>query len=116
MIDEMSIHKTKAVRKNAAKRTIKQNEQAHHSHPDHSTHLIRINRVKGQINGIENMIVEKRYCPDIINQIKAARAALQSIEAAIFKTHLQGCVKNVLKSRDVFEAENKIQEIVKMIY
>lgn len=86
------------------------------SHPSHSVHLTRINRVKGQLNGIENMINEKRYCPDIINQIKAARAALQSIEAEIFKTHLQGCVKNVLQSNDAFEAENKIQEIVKMIF
>ena len=54
-------------------------------HPDHSTHKKRLNRVRGQIDGIEKMIDERRYCPDILIQLRAASKALESIEAEICK-------------------------------
>lgn len=86
------------------------------AHPDHSIHLKRLSRVRGQIDGIERMITDKRYCPDIINQVKAACAALKAIESEIFKTHMRSCVKQVFNSADELGAERKIDEIVKMIY
>jgi len=86
------------------------------SHPDHSLHLNRLNRVRGQLDGIERMIVEKRYCPDIITQLRAASSALKAIEAEVFKTHLRGCVKQALSGDDLFSSEEKIQEILKLVY
>ena len=85
-------------------------------HPDHSGHIARLNRVKGQIEGIERMIVDRRYCPDIIAQLKAASSALKAIEAEVFKTHLRGCVKQAFSADDSFKSEEKIQEIVKLVY
>ena len=87
-----------------------------HGHPDHSVHFKRLNRVKGQIEGIEKMILDRRYCPDIIAQLKAASAALRAVEAEVFKAHLRGCVKSAFTSDDAFKAEEKIQEVIKMIY
>jgi len=86
------------------------------SHPDHTIHLKRLSRVRGQIDGIERMISDKRYCPDIINQIKAACAGLAAIEAEILRTHLRGCVKQIFNSSDQLGAERKIDEIVKMVF
>jgi len=86
------------------------------SHPDHSGHLTRLNRVKGQIDGIERMIKDKRYCPDIITQLRAASSALKAIESEVFKTHLRGCVKQAFSGNDTFQSEEKIQEIVKLVY
>lgn len=85
-------------------------------HPDHSGHISRLNRVKGQIEGIERMIVDRRYCPDIIAQLKAASSALKAIEAEVFKTHLRGCIKQAFSADDSFKSEEKIQEIVKLVY
>lgn len=85
-------------------------------HPDHSRHLTRLNRAKGQIEGIERMILDRRYCPDIIAQLKAASSALKAIEAELFKTHLRGCVKEAFSADDLFKSEEKIQEIVKLVY
>lgn len=85
-------------------------------HPDHSAHLVRLNRVLGQISGIERMIIDKRYCPDIIAQLKAASSALRAVEAEIFKTHMRGCVKQAFSGNDLFKSEEKIQEIIKMVY
>ncbi|MFN8790684.1 MAG: metal-sensitive transcriptional regulator [Bdellovibrionales bacterium] len=86
-----------------------------HSRPDHSSHLKRLNRIKGQIEGIERMIVGHRYCPDILTQIRAATSALQAVEVEIFRDHLKGCVRSAFQSRDTFDSEEKIQEIIKMI-
>lgn len=86
------------------------------SRPSHVGQIPRLARVKGQIQGIEKMINEKRYCPDIIIQIKAARAALEAAEAEIFRTHLRSCVRNALTSSDMLESDTKIQEIMKMVY
>lgn len=85
------------------------------NHPDHSSEGPRLRRVKGQIEGIEKMIQSRRYCPDIIMQIRAAKAALTSLEGAIMKTHLRHCVKDAMRSRDVLIADEKIQEIVNLI-
>ncbi len=103
--------------KNKMDRKKLRNQNAHvHHHPSHEMHLKRLNRVKGQIDGIEGMILAKRYCPEIIAQIRAASSALKAIEAEIFKTHLRGCVKSAFTSADVFDADRKIEEIMKMVF
>lgn len=113
--------KPKSSLKTQSNRSIKNNkisiastQQSHH--PDHSAQIIRLKKVSGQINGIEKMIQDKRYCPDIIAQLKAAASALKAIEAEILKTHLRGCVKQAFSSNDVFKSEEKIQEIIKLMY
>jgi CsoR family transcriptional regulator, copper-sensing transcriptional repressor len=83
--------------------------------PDHLSHLPRLSRVKGQIDGIERMIKDGRYCLDIMTQLRAASSAIKAVESEILKTHLRGCVKQAINSRDVFDAEEKIQEIIKLI-
>jgi DNA-binding FrmR family transcriptional regulator len=87
-----------------------------HRHPDHTVHLRRLNRVKGQLEGIQGMIEARRYCPDIINQLKAAKAGIAAMEAEIFKTHLRACVRDAFTKSDSFQAETKIEEIMKMVF
>ncbi len=60
-------------------------------HPDHSDKLNRLNRIEGQVKGIKKMIEEKRYCVDILTQLKAVSAALKKVEHAVLKDHIQGC-------------------------
>lgn len=92
---------------------MKKDSQA--QHPDHSAHLKRLNRVRGQLDGVEKMIQERRYCPDIVFQIRAAAKALQAMEAEIMKTHVQGCVKTAMKSKDEKEVAKKIDEIMNLV-
>ena len=56
--------------------------------PCHKEEIPNLNRIEGQVRGIANMIDEEKYCIDILNQIKAVRNALTSIEGKILKLSL----------------------------
>jgi CsoR family transcriptional regulator, copper-sensing transcriptional repressor len=81
----------------------------------HSDNLKRLARVEGQIKGVKRMIEEGEYCIDIITQIQAARAALQSINKAILEKHLKHCVAAALEEQNEDEIEQKLQEIMTVI-
>lgn len=85
-------------------------------HPDHRVHLKQLARVKGQVEGIEKMINDGRYCVDIINQLKAVSAGLKVVESAIFDSHLQSCVNAALASKNAAEIQKKMAEINKLVY
>lgn len=59
---------------------------------NHSTIAARANRVAGQVGGIQRMVSEGRYCVDILNQIAAARSALDALGIAVLTRHLESCV------------------------
>ena len=82
---------------------------------DHSAEIKRLSRIKGQVEGIERMIHEHRYCPDIVQQIKAIRSALKSLEASIVEGHMRNCVKEAIASRDAFVVQEKIEEIILLV-
>lgn len=84
-------------------------------HPDHKKESIRLKRVGGQISGIIKMIEERKYCPDILIQVRAAKAALQAIEQSILKTHLNNCVSEAIHQKDESLAKDKISELIQLI-
>ena len=59
------------------------------------------------------MIEEGKYCVDILNQIKALKNSLITVEAKILKTHLRECIKESLEGDDQFDS--KIDEIMKIM-
>ena len=78
----------------------------------HADLMPLVNRIGGQVSGIGKMIEEVRYCPDILNQIRAARSALKTLESRILRTHLQSCVKESFQSGNEKDQEKKIEEII----
>lgn len=52
----------------------------------------RLARISGQVNGIQKMLDEERYCVDILTQISALRSALDQFGVLMLSTHLEGCV------------------------
>lgn len=79
--------------------------------PNHTAELNRINRIKGQLDGIKKMIEERKYCPDILTQTSAVRSAIASLEAAILEKHLHACVRDAFET-DRAGAEEKIEELL----
>jgi len=93
---------------------MKKKSESKHDHHDYEPEKKRLSRVRGQVEGVQKMIDDHRYCPEIIIQIRAARAALRSIESSILEKHLRGCVRNAIHTRDPIETETKIRELVQL--
>lgn len=102
---EVMASKTNALNKRAGE------NDAWASHRELSS---RINRVKGQLDGVLKMIEERRYCPDILAQIKAARASLLSFETLILERHLKECVRGALASTDREKQEKLLDDIAEV--
>lgn len=63
--------------------------------------VLRLNRVEGQVRGIKGMVEKETYCDDILNQISAAQAALNSISKLVLENHIRGClVKKIRNGED----------------
>ena len=83
------------------------------NHPNHKDKLPSIKRIEGQIKGIARMIEDERYCVEILNQIKAIRNSLNTVERNILQTHLRGCVKNSLDGNLNFD--EKVDELMRVM-
>lgn len=92
--------------------TAPQTAACHAEHNKHQRELKLVNRINGQVAGIGNMIEQNRYCPDIINQVRAARAALRTLETRILETHLRTCVTEAFSQPDTEVQAQKMQEIL----
>ena len=73
----------------------------------------RLRKIEGQVRGVAKMVENEKYCIDIINQIAAAKNALDGIARIIMKRHVESCVTQaILEGR----AEEKIEELITAVY
>ena len=72
----------------------------------------RLRKVGGQINGIEKMVNDSRYCVDILQQVIAARSALSQVALIILESHTKSCVVNAIRDD---RAEESIAELMKVL-
>ena len=72
----------------------------------------RLHRIEGQVRGIERMVVEERYCVDVLTQIAAVSTALESLALEILDDHVTHCVAGALASGDEDDARVKTDELL----
>jgi DNA-binding FrmR family transcriptional regulator len=60
----------------------------------------RLGRVEGQVRGIQRMVVEERYCIDILTQVNAVKAALDRVAISLLDDHVQRCVADAVRAGD----------------
>lgn len=71
----------------------------------------RLSRAEGQIRGIKRMVEEEVYCPDILIQVAAAKAALDSFSKELLSNHIKSCVTQDIKDGK----EETVDELVKLL-
>ncbi len=81
-------------------------------YPKHDELLPRLRRIEGQIRGISRMVEQRRYCIDIIQQLTAARKALDQVSLNIMNNHVNTCVSESIRKR---EGAQKIHELMQTI-
>lgn len=57
----------------------------------------RLNRIEGQVRGIKGMVERDAYCTDILVQVAAVNAALNSFNRVLLENHIKTCVTRDIK-------------------
>ena len=76
----------------------------------------RLKRIEGQVRGVEGMLENDAYCPDILIQVSAINSALNSFNKELLASHLHSCVVNDIRSGDdgaVDELAALLQKLMK---
>ena len=59
----------------------------------------RLSRIEGQVRGVRRMVEEGAYCPDILVQVSAVNAALNSFNKVLLANHIRTCVADDIRDR-----------------
>ena len=68
----------------------------------------RLNRIEGQVRGIKKLVENNAYCPEILIQVSAVNAALNSFNKVLLAEHIRTCVAEDIRGGD----EAAIDELV----
>ena len=71
----------------------------------------RLNRIEGQVRGVKSMVEKDAYCMDILVQVAAVNAALNSFSEELLASHIRSCVVNDIRDGK----EETIDELVATI-
>ena len=74
--------------------------------------LKRLHIIQGHLRAIEKMLLDDRYCVDIIHQSKAVQAALKKFNALILSDHLRSCAVEQIKGG---EEKQVIEELIDLL-
>ncbi len=73
--------------------------------------ITRLNRIEGQIRGIKGMVERDAYCIDILTQVSAANAALNSFTRMLLANHIRTCVAQDIRAGH----DETIDELLSML-
>lgn len=71
----------------------------------------RLNIIAGQVNGLQQMITDDRYCADILMQISSTTNALKSLGNEILKNHMKSCMVEDIQKGNL----EVIEEIIGLV-
>lgn len=73
--------------------------------------ISRLNRIEGQVRGIKKMVENSVYCTDILIQVSAVNAALNSFSKELLSNHIRTCV-----TEDIREGkEETVDELISLL-
>ena len=77
--------------------------------------LKRLRRIEGQVRGLQKMIEEDRYCPDILTQVSSVQEALRAVGRELMRNHLKHCATQAIRHGGD-EANATYDELIELIY
>jgi len=75
----------------------------------------RLRKIEGQIKGVQKMLLDGRYCMDILTQLESIVGAIKRVEENVLARHLHTCVRDSLAGRNRLDQNRKITEIVDVL-
>lgn len=89
--------------------------QSYRYSKDKDALLQRMKRVEGQARGIQKMIEEDRYCPEIIQQLTALSHAADQVALILLQDHIEGCVTQCIHEGDSSGTINELLGIIRRV-
>lgn len=77
--------------------------------------LKRLRRIEGQVRGLQRMVEEDRYCPDILAQVSSVQEALRAVGRELMRNHLKHCAASAI-SEGPEQAEATYDELVDLMF
>ena len=88
-----------------------------HRTPEEQKKLLnRLCRIEGQVRGLQEVLPKDAYCPDILIQVSAVGAALNSFSKELLATHIRTCVADGIRQGDdevIDELVTTLQKLMK---
>lgn len=92
-------------------------EKTKHRTPEEQKKLLnRLFRIEGQVRGLQEMLRKDAYCPDILVQVSAVSAALNSFNKELLAAHIRTCVADGIRQGDdgvIDELVTTLQKLMK---
>ena len=88
----------------------------HRTEKEEKDLLTRLNRIEGQVRGLRDMLQKDAYCTDILVQVSAVNAALNSFSKELLATHIRTCVADGIRRGDdevIDELVTTLQKLMK---
>ena len=80
----------------------------HRSEQEYKDLINRLSRIEGQVRGVKRMVEEDAYCVDILTQVSAITAALNSFNKVLLANHIRTCVADGIRNGE----DEKVEELV----
>ena len=85
------------------------------SEEEHKRLMNRLKRIEGQVRGVEKMLDENAYCPEIMVQISAINSALNSFNKELLASHMKSCVVEDIQAGKGDEAIDELAALLQKV-
>lgn len=76
--------------------------------------LGRLRRIEGQVQGIQRMVEEDKYCVDILLQLAAVQGAVEQVQKLLLGQHLESCLAEAVRSGNARDRQRKMDELLEV--
>lgn len=73
--------------------------------------VVRLRRIKGQVEAIEKMVEADTDCSDVLMQVVSARRALKSFSEEMIQSHMHECIECANRS----EGRRELQSLLTVL-
>jgi DNA-binding FrmR family transcriptional regulator len=74
--------------------------------------LGRLRRIEGQVQGIQRMVEEDKYCVDVLLQLTAVQGAVEQVQKLVLGQHIESCVSEAIRSGNTRDRQRKVVELL----
>jgi DNA-binding FrmR family transcriptional regulator len=80
------------------------------------SNLRRLRRIEGQVRGLQKMVEDERYCPDILVQVSSVQQALRAVSRELMRNHLEHCATQAIQRGHKAEMDAVNTELLDLVF